>query len=173
MNLLDDNFKYKLTNIIIVCLGVILSFITGFTGLVVGGIKFMGVFLIRLQYGPWMLPFLVIITLIIVATLHPLLKEYYSKTVKERHKQEYFLAGIIIFYTANIIFNITLPIIFDITRFYFIGDYSTILLLGFTAYAIVKHELMGIKTLLTQAIIIVISVILLIDVFFLSYYRTI
>ncbi len=54
------------------------------------------------------------------------------------------------------------------TRFYFLGHYSAIFLLGFTAYAIVKHELMGIKTLLTQVLIVVISIILLIDVILLS-----
>ncbi|MCK4891832.1 MAG: HAMP domain-containing histidine kinase, partial [Candidatus Pacebacteria bacterium] len=38
----------------------------------------------------------------------------------------------------------------------------------FTAYAIVKHKLMGIKTLIAQTLIVVISIILLTDIFLLS-----
>ena len=54
---------------------------------------------------------------------------------------------------------------FSQANLYWIGDYSLIFLLGFTAYAIVKHHLFNIKIIATQTAVIVINIILLIQVF--------
>lgn len=93
---------------------------------------------------------------------------YFRSSTKIKIKLYYFLIGFFIWVSMNLIFNVILPFFQNIPQYWFIGNYSAIFLLGFTAYAIVKQELMGIKTLLTQAIIVVISIILLADVLFLS-----
>ena len=98
-----------------------------------------------------------------------LIKKYFKSHEKiQKIRTKYFLFGTFLFILSNIIFNVFLPLISNSVIYQHFGDYSAIFLLGFTAYAIVKHELMGIKTLVTQILIIIISVILFVDAFFLS-----
>lgn len=165
LHILDENFKYKIINLAIISLAIITSFVAGFTDHIVKGIKFMGLFLIRLVYGDWMLLFLLVILLFIAATLQALFKKYYLSSETGKQKIGYYLLGIIIFYIANIIFNIVFPIVFDITRFYFLGDYSTIILLGLIAYALVKQNLFGIKIVLTALLVSFIAILLVFDIF--------
>jgi signal transduction histidine kinase len=152
---------------VVLFVGIVISIITGLSDLIVKDIEFVDNNL-RIIYGVGMFPFLVVISFLIFVTLYFLFKKYFKVLSKEKIKLEYFLVGVFVFYLANIIFNIVLPLFFNVVRFYYLGDYSTIILLILTAYAITRHELMGIKTLLTQTLIIVISIILLLDVFLLS-----
>ena len=75
------------------------------------------------------------------------------------------MIGVLIFYVANLIFNITLPVFLGITHYYFFGDYSTIILLGMTAYAIIRHGLFDIKVVTTELLTFIIWIILLIKLF--------
>ncbi|MCK4918762.1 MAG: hypothetical protein KAS01_00045 [Candidatus Pacebacteria bacterium] len=165
--LIKESYKYRFLSMVVLLIGVITTVFTGLTDLVVSDANFVGSDL-RIVYGLGMVPFLIVVLLIIYFTLYPLIKKYLSVSTKERIKLEYFIIGIFIFYLANIIFNIILPVFFDVVYLYYFGDYSTIILLIFTAYAITRHELMGIKTLVTQMLIIVMSIILLIDITLLS-----
>ena len=110
-----------------------------------------------------MLPYLGIMFFLICVILYPLIKGYSKFSKQEKQKIEYFLVGVFIFYLGNIIFNITLPIIFNVVHLYWIGDYSTIFLLSFTAYAIVRHELFEIKIVLTSFLVGLIAVLLTVD----------
>lgn len=94
--------------------------------------------------------------------------DYFKSDKKTKLKLYYFLMGFFIWILSNLIFNVILPFFQDTPQYWAIGNYSAIFLLGFTAYAITKHELMGIKTLLTQVLIAIISIILLLDILFLS-----
>jgi len=158
--LLKKEKEYQLVTAGVVIVGISSAFVTGFTHWIVAGTKFVNEIL-RVVYGPGMIPFLGGIFFIICATLYPLFKSYFKEPAGERKKLEYFIVGALIFYLANLIFNIALPVLYDIARFYFIGDYSAIFLLGFTAYAIITQELFGIRVLLTQALVGVIAVLLL------------
>jgi len=97
--------------------------------------------------------------------LYLLFKEYVRCLPKERIKIEYLLAGIFIFYLANVIFNIIFPVVFKVVYLYWIGDYSSIVLLGFVAYAIVKRDLFGIKVILTTLLVSLITLLLGLDIF--------
>lgn len=158
INLIEK--KYRVLNIFVLFVGIFLAVLTGFTDLVVSGTKVVDGIL-RIIYGPAMMPFLIAGTFLTLAILYPLFKNYLKARVDIKNKLEYFIAGSIFFYTANIIFNIILPMFYDIARFYFIGDYSTIFLLGFTAFAIIKQELFGIKVVLTQFLVGIIAIVLL------------
>lgn len=58
-----------------------------------------------------------------------------------RNKQHiFFSVGLLFFFIANTVFNILLPVVLGITQYYFVGDYSTAILLLFTAYAVVRHD---------------------------------
>lgn len=75
------------------------------------------------------------------------------------------MVGVFTFYILNAIFNITLPVVFRITNLYFIGDYSTVFLLGATTYAILRHKLFDIKVFATEILTVAIWVTLLVRIF--------
>lgn len=162
--LLQKEKEYRVLNKIIIITGGIIAFVTGFTSLVVEGIKFTNGDL-AIVYGKGMIPFLGVVFLFMCATLYILLKEYLRFSPREKRKIEYLLIGIFIFYFANIIFNIFFPLILNIVRFYWVGDYSAIFLLGFTSYAIVKRELFGVKVVLTTLFVGMIAILLTLDTF--------
>ena len=165
IHIVEKKEKYKFLNKIVLLIGIISASITGFTNLIIEGTKFENGGLIVL-YGKGMLPFLIAVLFLMGATLYPLLKKYFEKGKREKKKLEFFLIGILIFYIANFIFNIALPIKFKVSQYYYIGDYSTIFLLGFTAYAIVKHKLFDVKIILTTTLVGLIAVLLALDALF-------
>lgn len=165
--LIKENYRYRFLSVVVFLVGIIISILTGSTNLILSDVKSVGNGL-EIIYGQGMFPFLIIISFIIFSTLYPLIRKYLKISTKEKTRIEYFLIGICIFYLANIIFNIILPLFFGVFHLYYFGDYSIIILLIFTTYAITKHELLGIKTLVTQILITIISIILLVDIVYLS-----
>ncbi|MCK5084129.1 MAG: hypothetical protein KAQ64_00545 [Candidatus Pacebacteria bacterium] len=119
-------------------------------------------------FGGVMIVYYLATTFSVFLFLYILFKKYIISSKTDKLKIQYFLTGIILYAFFNLIFNIIFPVLSGTMKYYQFGDYSVIFLLGFTAYAIVKHELMGIKTLFTQILIVIISIILLIDIFLLS-----
>jgi len=88
-------------------------------------------------------------------------KKYLRLSQGQRFKMQYFLVGFLIFLLMNIVFNTILPIFYQTYYLYQFGNYSTIIFLGLTAYAIIARELFGIRVILTQALVGVIAVLLL------------
>ena len=161
---LKKESKYRILSLAILFGGVILSLFTALTNLIVKDIEFAGIDL-TIIYGKGMFPFLGIVFFFMCVSLYLLFKEYVRCLPKERIKIEYLLAGIFIFYLANIIFNIVFPIFLKIVHLYWIGDYSAIVLLGFVAYAIVRRDLFGIKVILTTLLVSFITLLLALDIF--------
>ena len=160
VNLIEREKEYKKLSIATVFTGIVSALVTGFTGKIVEGIKFIdGIFTI--VYGRWMFLFLGAVIFIIAATLYPIFRERVLKNKKIR----YFLTGVIIFYIANAIFNIILPVFFGMARFYFIGDYSTIILLIYTAVGIIRFKLFNIKVVAAEVLTFLIWLVLAINVF--------
>jgi len=87
---------------------------------------------------------------------------------QEQHKIQYVLAGLYVFALANLVFNVAFVYLFDSVQFGSLGEYSIIFFLIFTAYAIVKHELLGIRSLFTQVLIVIMTIILIVDIVLLS-----
>jgi len=160
----DKEKKYFILNKVIFYSAILVSLTAGFTNLILLDIKFIN-YNLTIVYGPLMLPFLAIAFIYMLATLYVLYGEFFKTSRNEKIKAEYLLLGISIFYLANLIFNIALPILFGIVRFYWIGDYSSIILLSFIVYAVIKNELFGIKILLSQSLIIIIAILLLSNIF--------
>ncbi len=160
--LIEKEKKYKATSFFVLVLGISLSLITAFSDWIVSSIRFVGPYM-AINYGPIMIPFLAFISFLIIATLYPLVKEYPHLALKMKLKIQYLLIGVFVFYLANIVFNISLPLFFDIVRLYWIGDYSTVFLLGFIGYAIIARQLFNIKVALTQALVLLIAVLLLVQ----------
>ena len=154
--------KYNLLTNAVLFAGIGLAIITSFTNLIVDGVNFTNGNL-EIIYGGGIGIFLGIGLFLICATLYPLFKNYFKLSPKTKQKIQFFFIGIFIFYLGNTIFNIILPVFFGIFHFYYIGDYSTIFLLGFTSYAIVKEELFGTKVILTGLLVALIAILLLLD----------
>jgi len=149
---------YKRCCLVLLLLSLIVGVLTAFTDLIISGVIFRNESL-DIIYGKGFYPFLLFIVILVIFTLAPLLKTKLKKESKA------FLTGVIIFYVANIIFNITLPVFFNITHLYFFGDYSTIFLLGFTTYAIVRHKLFEIKVIATELLTILMWIFLVAKLF--------
>lgn len=149
--LINEERKYKNLSRIVAGAGIGLSLAAGFSKTVIAGFQFMEFGIIRINYGSSTIPFLAGISFLIGATIFPLLKE---RAILGNRKIQYFAVGLVIFYTFNAIFNIALPMFWDISRFYFLGDYSTLILLSFIAYAIVKHRLFEIKIFITELLVV-------------------
>lgn len=145
VHIMKVDLKYKLVSSILLVITLATSIVTAFTDLIITGVKFTDNTL-DIIYGIGLYPFLIIIFLMIVFTFLPLI------TTKLEKQAKIFLLGVLVFYIANGIFNITLPIFLGITHYYYFGDYSTIFLLFFTMYAIVKDELFDVKSLATEMI---------------------
>lgn len=92
-------------------------------------------------------------------------KSYKNATPETKLKIKYLFAGVIIFILANAIFNGVLVALLQSVKYQIFGDFSAIFLLGFTAYAIIKHELFNVKIITTEAITAILLVVLFTKVF--------
>jgi len=92
-----------------------------------------------------------------------LIKKYSAFGKIDKLKTQYLLIGTFLFALANIIFNVIVPSLTTTVAYQHYGDYSAILLLGFSALAIVKQNLFGIKVVLTQIFVVLIALLLLVD----------
>jgi signal transduction histidine kinase len=157
--LLEVNKDNKKINYFLFGLAILLSSITAFSDLVIKSTTFTGGTL-DIVYGSGFYPFMLGIFLFMVFTLLPLFKAKLNRGTLG------FLVGVIIFYVANLIFNIALPVFWGVTHFYYLGDYSTIFLLGFTTYAVLRHELFDIKVAAAEVITGLIWIMLFAKIFF-------
>jgi signal transduction histidine kinase len=152
---------------IVLISGVIFSLISVFTDFVAKDIEVRewGTEIVFGEGGVVFFAIVICLTLFIIIRL---LYKYYKFSVKERIRIQYLLAGIIIFVGLNLIFNVVLYPFWGSFPYYYFGNYSAIFLLGLGAYAVVTNNLMGVKTLVTQALIVAMSIILILDIVVLS-----
>lgn len=94
--------------------------------------------------------FVIVLTLFINWML---MKEYVGFPEERRAKLQYFLIGLLLFAGCNIAFNVVLPLLFDVYAYYEVGNYSVGFLLAFTAYAIVRRELFGVRAVLAATFV--------------------
>lgn len=149
----------KIITIALLIITIVDGLLTEFTTLTITGSKFTNGIL-DIVYGKAFYPYLISVIIIIFFTLAPLVK------TKFETKTKLFLTGVIIFYIMNFIFNITLPVFFHITNLYFLGDYSTVFLLGFTMYAIFTQNLFDINVFATEIFTLIIWTVLFTKIFF-------
>ena len=140
--------KYRFLTWSVIIIGTILSLITGFSNSVISGFQAVNK-VTTIIYGNFKIPFLIGISLITIAILIPL---FSKKNIFRDRKMQLFSFGLFTFLLLNVIFNITLPMFFGISRLYFLGDYSTLILLSFIAYAITTHKLFNTKVIVAEMI---------------------
>ena len=134
-----------------------------FTNLVVRDVKFTP-WGINPIFGPGQIFYYGWIGFLIILILISIIRKYLKSSKTERRKIHYFLIGFSIFLLMNLIFNIFLPIWQESIKYWQFGNYAAIFFLGFTAYAIIKQQLFGIKIILTEFFTGLIIILLFIDV---------
>lgn len=97
-----------------------------------------------------------------------LIRKYVVAEKDYKAKLQYFLLGITIFILANLIFNVILAFWQGDARYYQLGNYSVVFLLGLTTYAMVRKNLFDIKVALTVVFIVLITTLLAFDLFLFS-----
>jgi signal transduction histidine kinase len=167
IHLLKEEKRFKNLTVVNFVITFITSTLSGFTNLVIES-RIIREGLLAIVYGKAMWPYLIGATILMFSVIFALVFKR-SKIERDRRKiMKPFIYGLTIFYIANLVFNISLPIFFGITRFYFIGDYSTILLTSLTAYSIVRHKFLGVKVALSAFLISVIGMLIIVDITILS-----
>ena len=115
--------------------------------------------------GIGIFPFAFISTLFSVLAVYFLFKKSVGTKTREKQQATFMLVGILLF-LALVISTVLVPILlFNSGAFLPLLPAYTLLFLGMTAYAIVKHNLFSIKILVTQAFTLVIWVILFAKIF--------
>jgi len=148
ISLTDSEKKYKILTFFVILVGLIWAVISGFTDAVVADYQRIDQ-ITSIIYGSLKIPFLIAITFITISILIPV---FNIKNFFQDKKMRLFSFGLFIFLLLNVIFNITLPMFFGIAQLYFLGDYSTLILLACIAYAITRHKLFNIKVVVTEVI---------------------
>jgi signal transduction histidine kinase len=157
--------KIKIIDILVTIIGLGFFLLAIFSNLIIEGIKFTawGTDLIIGLLGT---PFYIMVfsfTFIIIAGI---VFRYSNLSLREKRQAQYLVLGLSIFALMNLIFNVFLPLYRQANEFYQFGNYSVILLVAFTAYAIIKRDLFDIKIAITSIFILLITALLVVELIF-------
>lgn len=106
----------------------------------------------EITFGPLGSVFNIFSAIVAFIVIFYSLQGYGSLPRDTKLKLRYFLSGIFIFILANLIFNVGSQIVFQSVEYQFLGDFSSIFLLGFTAFATIQHRLFDVKIITTEAV---------------------
>ncbi len=109
--------------------------------------------------------FLSFFLLCVAISIFNFIRSYIKINKSQKLQIQYLFLGFILLVFSIIGSNIILPIIINSEAFYRLGSYSVIFFVGFTTYAIVRHELMDIKVVLTEVLVGIIGIILFAQIF--------
>lgn len=151
---------YPFLDKIVILIGIIFSFFAIFTSFIVKDVQITE-WGINPIYGPYgKLSYYSGIFFLIIVAIYQISKKYPRLLKAERTKVQYFFVGLSIFLIMNLVFNVFMPVLRNSIQFWQFGNYAAIFLLGFTAYAIVEHQLLNIKVIAAEALTVVTWVVL-------------
>jgi len=155
---------YRRFGVVILLYGVTVGALALGTGFVISGSAVVGATVRPIfgHMGWW--AFYGFVTVLTILINWMLVRGYAGFPPERRAKIQYFLIGLLLFAGFNIVFNVVLPLAFDIYAYYAVGNYSVGFLLGFTAYAIVKRELFGVRAVLAAIFVATVGVLQAIDI---------
>ncbi|MFH1657446.1 MAG: hypothetical protein ABH919_03190 [bacterium] len=117
-------------------------------------------------YGSWIEVYHLAVFIFAILAFSVLIKKYFTLSGEDKLRTNYFIIGLGLFCFFNIIFNIIFPVVRGNVQYYQFGDYSAIFIIILTAVAITKKKLFGARIILTSLFVVIISVLLLFDIFF-------
>ena len=157
--------KFNFFNFIVTLVCLFFVYLSSFTNSIVRDVEIKDVG-VEPVFGWGAYLFYVYAFFVFVFILLRFYKVYVISDKNKKKKIEHFFMGTFIFLFLNIVFNIIIPIFLGSYKLHQLGNYAAIFFLCFTAYAIVKNELFGIKVILTQLVVGIVSVLLFVNIFF-------
>jgi signal transduction histidine kinase len=154
---------YRFVGTVILLYGVVMGALALGTDFVIRGSAIVGSVARPIfgDTGKWAFyGFVIALTLLINWVL---MRQYAGFPEQRRAKLQYFLIGLLLFVGFNIVFNVVLPLAFGVYAYYAVGNYSVAFLLVFTATAIVKRELFGVRTVVAAIFVATVGVFQAID----------
>lgn len=152
-------------HLLIILPTVLISFLVLFTNLIVAGVTIIetgtGV-----EQGSWYYIWPVYFLIYIISALWILIKKYRYSPEKEKNQIHFVFVGLVLSLLIGITTNLLFPFLLKNDTLSNVGPYATIVLVGFTAYAIVKYELLNIKVIATEALVIIINIALVFNVLY-------
>ena len=117
------------------------------------------------QQGKYFVIFVLYVSILSIFILIALINKYIRSQGQERQQLKYLLFGLLAFVFLNLSFNLFIPMITNSFVFGRIGSYSSIIFIGFLAYAILKTHLFNLRIILTESAVVIIDIILAVQIF--------
>lgn len=143
----------------------LLSYVLLFTDSLISGVKriSIGVGVVQGElYSMWPIFFLLYISL----ALYNLSKKYFIANSKNKKQIGWVFSGLFFSIMFAFITNLFFPFVFKNDNLSNLGPYSTIIFVIFTFYTIIKHQLLNIKLIATELMVIFIDIIFILQVAF-------
>lgn len=122
----------------------------------------------EIQFGEFYTYFSIFAALTTLMFLYYFVSRYSTLAPREKRKVKFFLIGTTFFILFNFTFNILITTLLDTAEYQHFGDYSAIIFLGFTTFAMLKRKFLNVRVALAAFLISAMSVLLLIDIIVLS-----
>jgi signal transduction histidine kinase len=141
-----------------------LAGISTFTGLIVSKIEFVS-WGTDIKFGSLYLVFIIFMLFATLGTFLILFLRIRGSKGLEKIQIKYIFYGLLLAGIIAITTNLVIPLFIQSTVTGKFGPYSMILLVGFTAYAILKHHLFSIRVIVTEIGAVIVNLVLLIQLF--------
>ncbi len=106
----------------------------------------------QLTYGPLYPLFGVFLVGSILVTIFLLIRSWIKSDSVVRSRVKYLFFGLLISFVLGLSFNLVFPVILNNSSLTDLGPASTIFFIGFTAYAIIRHQLLEIRFIVLRTV---------------------
>ena len=119
----------------------------------------------NLIYGKYFMVFAIYTIIAILITIVKFIISYIKLKGEERSKIRLFFTGLILVSLINIFVQVILRNLVGSDEFYRFGNYSVVIFIAYTAYAIVKHQLFNVRVILTEIAVAIVNFAILEQIF--------
>ena len=118
------------------------------------------------EKGPAILLFIGFVLSLIIGSFYLLVKKYRKAKEFDKNKFKFIFIGILITFFLIINFNFILPALFDYNRFIPLGALFIFPFVAFASYAIFRRGLLNIKTVATEILAFILTVVTFLEILF-------
>ncbi len=138
----------RLFNIILIILMPVLSAIIVFTPLIVESTSNWSN---QVTSGIFVWLYYSLMLVLILISFYNVTNKYRLSSKPDKEKIRFMIVGMGVYVALQVIFNLILPIL-GTQKFYYLGDYSIIIFVAFTTYAIVRHHLFDVRLAIVRSV---------------------
>ncbi|MCX6728400.1 MAG: ATP-binding protein [Candidatus Saccharibacteria bacterium] len=140
--------RHRLFNMFLIILMSVFSIVIIFTPMIVSSTSDWSN---QVTSGDFAWVYYSLIVILILVSFYNMMKKYQLSSKSDREKIRFMLVGVAIYAMLQVTFNLILPIL-GTQKFYYLGDYSIIIFVAFTTYAIVRHHLFDVKLAIVRSV---------------------